>query len=148
MTTIEPDSIVVVEPSGKFQLIDVPTGGIRIEQSLSLTAAPKSIYTLVSDDQLFVCFGGALRRQASLSIGIADYPLVDGQVYAFDLRDGRPLWPGPAIVEQRGIALAQPSDIPILVFVDRQSKRDASGQSNNARLLCLDKATGGNCLPQ
>lgn len=141
MTTIEPDSVVVIEPSGKFQLIDVAAGEIRIEQTLKLKSVPKSIYTLISGNQLFVFFGGAPRRPSSLSIG-ADYPLVDGQVYAFDLRDGKPLWPGPAIVEQRGTALTQPSDIPVLVFVDRMSKRDAGGQSNNSRLLCIDKATG------
>jgi outer membrane protein assembly factor BamB len=142
MTTIEPDSIVVIEPSGKFQLVDVRSGGIRFEHSLTLTVTPRSISTLTSGDQLFVCIGGAPRRQSLLSIGTADYPLVDGQVYAFDLRDGQPLWPGPALIEQRGIALTQPSDIPILVFIDRLSKRDAGGQSNNSRLLCLDKATG------
>jgi hypothetical protein len=38
--------------------------------------------------------------------------------------------------------LQQPSDIPLLVFADRQSPRDASTPSLPIRVLCLDKRTG------
>ncbi|MGD9636559.1 MAG: hypothetical protein AB7U97_24965, partial [Pirellulales bacterium] len=33
-------------------------------------------------------------------------------------------------------------DIPVLVFVDRMLKRDASGAGTKLRLLCVDRATG------
>jgi hypothetical protein len=82
-----------------------------------------------------------VRQQPSRPIGL-DFPLVDGQVYAFDLETGRATWPGPATVERRGIMLAQPRDIPLLMFVDRQLKRDAGGGGSQLRLLCLDKETG------
>jgi hypothetical protein len=36
----------------------------------------------------------------------------------------------------------QPVDIPLLVFVDRESTRDASDRRSQLRLLCLDKRTG------
>jgi hypothetical protein len=38
--------------------------------------------------------------------------------------------------------LTQPTDIPILVFVDRLVKRDAGGAGAKLRLLCLDRQTG------
>jgi outer membrane protein assembly factor BamB len=142
MTTIEPNSVVAVEADGTFQLIDVATGGLRIEHKLPLTAAPREVLTLTSGDQLFVAINGPTRSSNSRFIHPADFPLIDGQVFAFDLRDGKPLWPGPALVEQRGLALAQPADIPVLIFVDRMMKRNAGGQGANCRLLAIDKATG------
>jgi hypothetical protein len=95
-----------------------------------------------SGDQLFLCVNGAVRERTSLPIGLPDYPLVDGQVYAFDLRDGHSMWPVPAVIEQRGIAIVQPDDLPVLVFVDRVRKRNAGGANNKLRLLCIDRETG------
>jgi hypothetical protein len=166
MTTLEPNAVAVVErsksasgkrsatpnvspppaaapsPNGRFQLIDVGTGTTLIDQQLPLAAVPTSLHTLKADNRLFVFVGSRPRQQSSRSIGLADYPLIDGQVFAFDLGDGRLMWPGPAVVEQRGIALTQPSDIPLLIFVDRLLKRDSGGGGTKLRLLCLDKQTG------
>jgi hypothetical protein len=99
------------------------------------------VYAVKFGDQLFLCVNSDARQQTSRPIGL-DYPLVNGQAYAFDLRDGSPMWPGPAVIEQRGIALTQPSDSPLLIFVDRQLKRDAGGSGAKLRLLCLDRLTG------
>jgi outer membrane protein assembly factor BamB len=140
-TTLEPDTVAVVEPSGNFQLLNVQTGERLIEEKLPLAAPPKSLTALRSGDQLFVCVSSQSRQVVSRSIG-PDYPIVAGQVFAFDGRDGRPQWSGPATIDQRGIALSQPTDSPILVFVDRLVKRDAGGANATLRLLCLDKQTG------
>jgi outer membrane protein assembly factor BamB len=141
MTTLEPNYIAVVEPGGRFLLIDVCSGDPLIDETLPLSAPPRSIVTFRSGDQLFLGVNGPARQQSSRLIGL-DYPLVDGQVFAFDLRDGRTMWPGPAVIDARGIALTQPADIPVLVFVDRLLKRNSSGSGTKLRLLCLDKATG------
>jgi len=114
---------------------------LRIDQPLPAVAVPKNIYTMTCGDQLFVLVNGETSQQATNSIG-ADYPLVAGQVYAFDLASGEMSWPGPAIIGRRGIALAPPAEIPILVFVDRMPKRDEGGGSSKLRLLCVDKQTG------
>ena len=72
-----------------------------------------------------------------------DYPIINGQVYAFDLKTKESLWPGPATVRNRGIILQQPAGIPLLVFADRQQTRDAmNGGGLKMRLLCLDRRTG------
>jgi outer membrane protein assembly factor BamB len=140
-TTLEPEIVAVVEPSGKFQLLNVRSGSKIIEEKLPLAVPPKSLTALKSGDQLFLCVSGQSRPVLTRPIG-PDYPVVAGQVFAFDLQDGRPLWPGPATIEQRGIALAQPTSIPVLVLVDRLVKRDAGGANSTLRLLCLDKQTG------
>jgi hypothetical protein len=141
MTTLEPDAVAIVEPKGRFQLVNVRTGDSLIDESLPLHAAPRAISAMRSGTQLLVCINGPTEQLLSRPIGV-DYPLVDGQVYAFDLRDGRMMWPGPAVIEQRGIALAQPADIALVVFVDRLLKRDANGAGAKLRLLCLDRQTG------
>lgn len=141
LTTLEPNLVAVVEPSGKFELIDVVSTERLIDRKLALSSAPRTISLFRAGDELFVGLSGASRQQSSRPIGL-DYPLVDGQVFAFDLRDGEPLWPGPAVIDSRGIALSQPSDIPVLVFIDRLLKRDANGAGTKLRLLCVDRATG------
>lgn len=165
MTTIEPNSIAIVEPpdyillaqhvalaamgvpidasvqAGRFQLIDVRTGQLRIDRSLPVPANLKGIEVLQSQDQLFLMLDGQSRPTNSRYIGV-DYPLIDGLVYAFDLRTLDMMWPRAAVVERRGIALMQPIDIPLLVFVDRETTRDTSDRRTQLRLLCLDKRTG------
>ncbi len=140
-TTLEPDTVAIVEPSGEFQSINVRTCATVIKEKLPLAAPPKSLTALRSGDELYLCASGLSRQVLSRPIG-TDYPIIAGQVFAFDLRDGRPLWPGPATIDQRGIALAQPTDAPFLVFVDRLVKRNANGAGATLRLLCLDKRTG------
>ncbi len=141
MTTLDPDLVAVVEPNGAFQLIDVQSGTLLIDEKLSISAPPRTISMFRTEDQLFLGVGGPTRQQSSRPIGL-DCPLVDGELFAFDLRDGRMMWPGPAVIESRGLALTQPNDVPVLVLVDRLLKRDANGSGTKLRLLCLDRATG------
>jgi hypothetical protein len=75
-------------------------------------------------------------------IGQFDSPIINGFVFAFDLADGKSLWPGPATVRNRGMT-AQPEDIPLLVFADRETTNEGSRSGRlRLRLLCLDKQTG------
>jgi outer membrane protein assembly factor BamB len=165
MATIEPNLIAIVEPpshlptavnltlaafllplldntdEGRFQLVDVATGRLLVDQPLRVTPNLRSIEVLRSGNGLFLMMVGQSRQQPSRYIGL-DYPLVNGFVYAFDLATGRPTWPGPAFVEHRGIALTQPEDVPLLMFVDRETTRSSTDQRSQLRLLCLDKRTG------
>ena len=143
MSVVEPQAVAVCEPSGRFQLVDVRTGRVRIDEQLQAVADLQNIRTLVSGNELFLMVSAPSLSKENQPIAQPDYPLVNGLVYAFSLESGTPLWPGPALVRNRGIALAQPSDIPLLVFVDRKTTRDAnSGGSSQIRVLCLDKRTG------
>jgi hypothetical protein len=143
MSVVEPQAVAVYEPSGRFQLVDVRTGRVRIDEQLQAVADLQNIRTLVSGNELFLMVSAPSLSKDNQPIAQPDYPLVNGLVYAFSLESGTPLWPGPALVRNRGIALAQPSDIPLLVFVDRKTTRDTnSGGSSQIRVLCLDKRTG------
>ena len=80
--------------------------------------------------ELFLGVGSSAGQPSSRKLG-SDYPLVDGQLFAFDLRDGRLMWPGPAVLEWRGLAVTQPADIPVLVFVDQMIKGEATVAAPN-----------------
>jgi hypothetical protein len=124
-------------------LIDAETGHAIVDQNLEPVSDLQSIQTLRFDDEFYLFVSGPVQPQFRPIGQPSDYPINSGQVYAFNLKSGESLWPGPAVVRNRGIILQQPSDIPLLVFADRQMTRDAmSGGGSQLRLLCLDRRTG------
>ncbi len=146
MAVVEPRFLAIFEPSGQFQWIDVRSGKVLMDPFLQPANKVRDIQILMSEERLFLMVHSAKgskgrSQNRHLRIG-QDYPLVTGQVYALSMQTGQPIWPAPASVIQRGIALTQPVESPFLVFVDRSTKQDARGGNNRLRLLCLDKRTG------
>jgi hypothetical protein len=138
----EPDAIAIYEPSGKFQLLDARSGKAVIDQQLQAMDQLQFIQTMRSGDELFL-FVSSQPEQQYKPVAQFDHPLINGLVYAFSLKTGKALWPAPALVRSRGVVLSQPEDIPLLVFAERKSIRDATtGGGSQLRVLCLDKRTG------
>ncbi len=143
ISVMEPNAIAMFEPAGKFRVLDVETGRLLVEQELDAVSDLQAIQTLRSGDEIFLYITSQLQPQYK-PIGLpSEYPLINGPVYAFSLKTGEPLWPGPALVRNRGAVLQQPRNIPLLVFADRQMPRDSTnGAIPKLRVLCLDKRTG------
>jgi outer membrane protein assembly factor BamB len=142
ISAVEPNLTAILDPNGTFHVLNVETGKLVVDQKLEPLNDLQAIQTLRSGDDLFLFVTGQLQTP-NKPIGLpVDYPLIDGPVHAFNLTTGKPLWPSPAIVRNRGLMLQQPSDIPFLVFAERQSPRDASTPNLPIRVLCLDKRTG------
>ena len=144
-STFEPNAVAVYEPSGRFQLVDVATGQVKIDQQLEPVPSLNSIHTLLSGDTLYVAAGGQnpQQQQRNKAVGQFDFPLISGVLYAFDMESGEPLWPGPATLRHRGMVLSQPEEIPFLAFVDRRPPGDGSrGGALQSRILLVDKGTG------
>jgi hypothetical protein len=133
--------IVVDNPLTKIQVVDVRTGQLIVDQTAKGMIQFNKLYAFAAGQQLFLAISAEGRRPQSATIG-ADYPIIDGQLFSFDLRTGEPSWPGPATISHRGLALGSPFDMPLLMFVDRVQKRDATNTGAQLRLLCLDKRTG------
>ncbi len=142
LTVVEPDAIAVYEPSGKFHLVDARSGAVLLDKQLEAVADLHSIQVMRSGDGLYLFVSGPPQQQFK-PLNQFDFPLINGYVYAFDEKTGDALWPGPAVVRNRAIALSQPADIPWLVFAERTTIRDAAtGRSSQVRVLCIDKQTG------
>jgi hypothetical protein len=142
VTTVDPGYVAIYEPTGKFHLVDVREGRLRIDQQLVAVSDSSDLQALVDGENFFLVISSR-HAQQHRPIALADYPIINGLVYAFRFESGAPLWPGPALVRNRGIMLGQPTDMPLLLFVDRKSTRDGNtGGGSRVRILCLDKRTG------
>jgi hypothetical protein len=143
VSVMEPDTIAIYEPTGKFRLLDVRTGRIAMEQDLEPLADVDSISTMKSGDTLFLLVSEQADQQYKPLTQQPDFPMIDGYVYAFNTSAGKPVWPAPAVVRNRGVVLSPPPDIPLLVFADRKMVRDpATGGGAQLRVLCIDQRTG------
>lgn len=143
MSVVEPQAVAVYEPSGRFQLLDVRAGRVRIDAELQPFTDLQSIKTMVAGKDLYLMVSSSSLSKEFQSISQPENPLINGLVYAFDMESGAALWPGPAVVRNRGVVLAQPTDIPVLVFVDRKVNRTSgAAATSQIRILCVDKATG------
>ncbi len=143
LSIIEPNALAAFDPGGQFRVIDVQSGRLVIDEKLAAVPDVQAIHTMLAGDDLFLFITGPCQPQFKSVGQLLDYPLINGPVYAFNLTSGKRLWSGPALVRNRGIFLPQPSDVPLLIFADRQMTRDATaGGGSQLRLLCLDKRTG------
>ena len=59
-------------------------------------ASISNFHTLRSGDDLFVFITGPPQPQVRTITQAFDYPIINGPVYAFNMKTGKPLWPGPA----------------------------------------------------
>ena len=141
MTVVEPNFVAVYEPTGKFQLIDIQSSKVVIDQSLEAYPRLQNIRADVAGDELVLAISSTVQMGRHVSLG-PDFAPVDGLIYAFNLKSGQPLWPAPAVVHERFLAMAAPPGLPFIVFAERESQRDIGGGSSKLRLLCLDKRTG------
>jgi hypothetical protein len=140
---IEPNAVAILESTGQFRLIDVAAGKVVIDEKLEVPSDLQNFYTIRSGDDLFVFITGLPQPQLRTVTQAFDSPIVNGPVYAFSMKTGKPSWPGPATVRNRGMMLTQPPGLPFLIFVDRQQGHNAPNETTaQLRVLCLDKRTG------
>lgn len=156
-TQLEGEGLAVLEPDGRFTVVDVARGAPRF--SVKLPAAPDTIeqlHVLPWQDRLIVAVGRPetpeeQRRLEGLGT-ITGVPsggwqateetiLLTGSVWALDRKTGESIWPVPATVLRHGLPLQQPQDLPVLVFV-RQIHSPSGEDRPRLSILCLDKRTG------
>jgi hypothetical protein len=143
VSVIEPNAIAVYDPAGKFRVIDARSGKVTMQHDLEPLAEVEGISTMQADDKLFLMISEQPSQEFKPLVQQPDFPIINGFVYAFSRQTGKPVWPSPAVVRNRGIILGQPRDIPLLIFADKKSVRDpATGGGAQLRVLCIDQNTG------
>ncbi|MEX0866294.1 MAG: PQQ-binding-like beta-propeller repeat protein, partial [Pirellulales bacterium] len=142
---IEEDAIGVMERDGHFQLIDIATGKVTIDAQLEQEPSLMGIYVQRCDDRyLLITNQPPQRRDPTRNYqpapGGYDNPLINGRVYAFSRTGGEKLWHVPAEIDNFGLMLKQPHELPVLVF-SRHIVEPRKGVRETS-LLFLDKRTG------
>jgi hypothetical protein len=144
----------VVEPQGRFTLLALADGRELIQAAIEPEPMLSEVFLLGSDaDVTPVTSRPATRTKRSRDVQPippgGDCPLVSGHVHVFERSTGRKLWPVGAVVEQHGLALNQPAQLPCLVFARHiVESSDGSGPyggrppNGQTGVLCLDKRTG------
>ena len=145
---LEGNVMGVMETSGRFVLLSLIDGRTLVDEQLEAEPKLKDIYLMRDSDRYFLITNRSVTRNARNVLSVprrSGDPVVNGHVYAFDRRTFKLLWPAPATVLQRVLVATQPSELPVLTFV-QQIRRVRTGRQPQTRttMLCLDKRTGRN----
>ncbi len=143
---IDANTAAVMEPDGKFTIMNLADGRKVVEQQLEPEKNLQNIYVLRSAQQDILITNHPFISDGPQTISGQVPPgtnettciLVTGRIYAFDRATGQMQWPAPAAVEQQGLVLNQPDDLPVLTFL----RTVISNGSQHGSALCLDKRNG------
>jgi hypothetical protein len=135
------EAVGVLEPSGAFALLHLPDGKPVVEEKLDPENALNSIYLLRSAEQYLLMTNSPPERPQTFAAapGGTNDPPVSGRLYAFSRATGKKMWPKPAFIDQYGLVLTQPSELPVLTFM-RHATMVAGGTKTS--VLCIDKRSG------
>jgi outer membrane protein assembly factor BamB len=144
------DEVVgVLEPSGRFTLVRLADGHKLVEQRLDAEETLTSICLLRSSDQyLLLTNSPATGMDSTLNVqpingGLNNDPLISGRIYAFDRTSGKTLWPRPVVVQQQGLVLTQPCELPLLFFLSSRTRNNPAGQPEaRSGVQVIDKRNG------
>ena len=149
LTLVDHDALAVLEPNGHFTIHALDDRRTLVDTQLKAEAASEAIeaiYVLPSRDRYLLVVDRPVQRKvrkvrvsAAPSGNSTNMKLVNARMYAFDRASGKQQWPAPARIDQYGLLLHQPRELPVFV-VARQLR--FSGKSTRSELLCLDKRSG------
>jgi outer membrane protein assembly factor BamB len=157
-TLVDEETVALLEPSGRFVMLNLEDGKKLVDEKLHEETGLLNIFVLRAAQQDILITShsatGIGARPGGLGgripIGILQQLPADaftspisGRVYAFDRATGKQQWPEPATIEQQNLWLAQPAELPVLMFFGSvQSAVPGRQQSVGSSILCLDKHTG------
>ncbi len=149
---VDSDALGVMQRDGKFVVLSLADGSEIIKAQLDPDGKLTEICLLRSEDQYLLVTNHpatgttptktvqAVPPGANLSGQLT--PLINGRAYAFDRHTGEAMWPGSAVIEQHGLPLDQPSELPVLTFLSTAKKTGPGSNSEKTSVLCLDRRDG------
>jgi outer membrane protein assembly factor BamB/tetratricopeptide (TPR) repeat protein len=142
--------IAMLKTNGQFIMRSLQNDDVVIKARLEPDDGLRGLRIIRSDDQYLLFAETHLPAEESSTRRVAtgnqlNTPIVNARVYAFDRETGRSLWQTPAVIEEHGLPLNQPSSSPALWFVRTiatQRTRLSPQNTNRASVLCIDRRTG------
>ncbi len=146
-TIVESESAAIMQPDGKFTMLDLADGHKTIDDKLEAEPSLQRIFVLRSKGQdiLVTDHPFVPDRPPNKSFmppqGANEWAcrLVTGRLYAFDRATGKQRWPAPAAVEQHGLLLNSPAELPVIVFLRMVQPNPGTAHGS---VLCIDKCSG------
>lgn len=140
------EQVAVVEPEGRFWLLDTATGAPVIEAAIEPEPKLTEIFVLRSPDRAMLITNRDWHKDNVFLRpvpGPPDNKVVNGWAYGFDAAGGAKLWQQP--LEQQAVLLRQPVNLPLLMFVCHVFERPGGAtprNTNYVNVLALDKRSG------
>ncbi|TWU27249.1 outer membrane protein assembly factor BamB family protein [Bythopirellula polymerisocia] len=137
--------IAIVEPDGHYQIVDAYDGKVLVDYLGSEQTLAKKLYLFVGSETFVVATGRKPKSQAKENrnwFNVADSAAFDGDLMAFNISTGAPMWSRPAEVRQQSLMLSQPMDSPVISFAGFYHGQDGRGTKPLASILVLEKASG------
>lgn len=140
------DQVAVVEPQGKFSLLNLATGDAVMQADVEPDSKLKEVHVLRSPERLTLITNHEWQKEnvwLRPVPGPPDNKVVNGWAHGFDAASGQKLWSHP--LDQQAVLLRQPSDLPLLMFVCHVFERPtgaAPRNTNYVNVLALDKRSG------
>lgn len=115
---VDEEWLGVLHAPEKIELLDWRTGELVSETPVARPAGLIAVSAALSDQMIYVSLSSATTAP-QLTTGYRTgwrWPLTNGPVYALDRQTGKQLWTRE--IENRGMPLSQPRDVPLMVFCD------------------------------
>ena len=144
---IDRTEVAIMQPDGMLAIVGLMDGDVLIRAQLEPTKNLASIYAVRSNDQYVVAANESApdsEQDVSVTSAPIGYqsPMIHGRVYALNRRTGQLQWPVPARIEQFGLPLDQPMDLPVLAFLRNVRKNNGRERETTTELLVLDRRDG------
>ena len=153
---VDQDAVAVFEKaSGSFVVLDRGNGQKLIEHHFKPDLGVRGIYVLSSEDSYFLITNRGAPYNKGKTTKIQPMPqgagniFFTGQILAIDRSTGNPRWSRPLDVEQWGLSLSQPQDLPLLILARRVTHRPPGNRSiNYVEMALIDKRSGREIVPK
>lgn len=144
---VRDEAVGVFEPNGRFSLFKLPSGERVIHEPLESEKALTSILILRTPDQYLLVTNSPPKNidprvPIQPAPGGLNNPLINGRVYAFNRQSFANMWSAPVRVQNHGLLLAQPSELPVLVFLRSVHRQVNGAHEARASVLAIDKRNG------
>lgn len=147
---VDEEWLGVLHAPEKIELLDVRTGELISETPVTRPAGLVSVSAALSDQMIYVSLSSSVTAK-QLTTGYRPgwrWPLTSGPVHALDRQTGKQAW--TRVIENRGLPLSQPRDVPLMVFYDAWEGLDPAQPvapkpkevASWSRYLFLDARTG------